>query len=250
MAYPLKIYKRIGDLRKVSDKDFTATIAIYVDGFIEDAIACLKAIKTNTAEDVAIYVVITGTPELLDIAEQIDARTFITQITEGVGYGDAINALIKFANSKFVVVMDPSSIFEGDVMAPVIAELNKEEFCAVGWRGGLVNTEDGWSSVDDKGPGEVDVLFSYFLAVNRQDAISCGGFNARAIYYRNADIEFSLRLRHAQGRLLQMELPLRQERHHGYYDADETFRDEQSRKTYDRILDRFRGKSEILAPRR
>jgi hypothetical protein len=47
-----------------------------------------------------------------------------------------------------------------------------------------------------------------------------------------------------------MDLPLKQERHHGYYDTDETFRDEQSKKNYDRILERFRGKNEILAPRR
>jgi hypothetical protein len=135
-------------------------------------------------------------------------------------------------------------------MTPVLAKLREGEFMAVGWRGGLVNIDDEWRSVDDMGPGEVDVLFSYFLVVNRQDAIACGGFNARAIYYRNADTEFSLRLRHAQGRLLQIDLPLRQDRHHGYYDTDEAFRDEQSRKNYDRILDRFRGKDEILAPRR
>ena len=98
--------------------------------------------------------------------------------------------------------------------------------------------------------GEVDVLFSYFLALNRDYAIECGGFNNRAIYYRNADIEFSLRLRQAHGKLLQIELPLEQARHHGYYDTDPTYRDEQSKKTYDRILERFRGKNEILVARR
>ena len=47
-----------------------------------------------------------------------------------------------------------------------------------------------------------------------------------------------------------MELPLEQARHHGYYDTDEAYRDEQSKKTYDRILERFRGKTEILVERR
>ena len=135
-------------------------------------------------------------------------------------------------------------------MAPVLAELNKGEFSAVGWRGGLVNTDDEWRSVDDKGAGEVDVLFSYFLAFNCDDATNAGGFNNRAIYYRNADIEFSLRLRHSNGRLLQIDLPLEQARHHGYYDTEEEFREVQSKKNYDRILERFRGKSAILSPRR
>jgi len=57
-------------------------------------------------------------------------------------------------------------------------------------------------------------------------------------------------LRQSRGRLLQMELPLEQARHHGYYDTDEAYRDEQSKKTYDRILERFRGKTEILVERR
>jgi hypothetical protein len=146
--------------------------------------------------------------------------------------------------------MDPSTRFTGDAMAPVLAELNSGQFNAVGWRGGLVNTEDEWRSVDDKGAGEVDVLFSYFMAFNCLDATNAGGFNNRAIYYRNADMEFSLRLRHSDGRLLQIDLPLEQARHHGYYDTDEEFREVQSKKNYDRILERFRGKSAILSPRR
>ena len=71
-----------------------------------------------------------------------------------------------------------------------------------------------------KVPGEVDVLFSYFMAFNRAAMIEVGGFNPRALYYRNADMEYSLKIRQAGGKLLQMELPLMQERHHGYHDTD------------------------------
>jgi hypothetical protein len=146
--------------------------------------------------------------------------------------------------------MDPSTLFTGDAITPALQKLNEGEFSAVGWRGGLVNVDDEWRSVDDKGDGEVDVLFSYFMALNVEHALGASGFNARALYYRNADIEFSLRLRQSRGRLLQMNLPLEQARHHGYYDTDESYRDEQSKKTYDRILERFRGKNEILIERR
>jgi hypothetical protein len=146
--------------------------------------------------------------------------------------------------------MDPSTIFTGDAITPTITKLAEKEFSAVGWRGGLVNIEDEWRSVDNKGEGEVDVLFSYFLGLNKDHALEAGAFNIRAIYYRNADIEFGLKLRQAQGRLWQLDLPLKQERHHGYQDTDPTYRDEQSKKNYDRILARFRGKNEILSPRR
>jgi hypothetical protein len=97
---------------------------------------------------------------------------------------------------------------------------------------------------------EVDVLFSYFMAFNREAMTQVGGFNPRAVYYRNADIEFSLKIRQAGGKLLQMDLPLTQGRHHGYHDADPDYRDAQSKKTFDRILEKYRGKEAILSPRR
>jgi GT2 family glycosyltransferase len=250
MSVPFKVYKRIGDLRKLSAKDFSTTILIYADSFIADSKISIEAAKANSAPDVAIYFLISGQPELGDIASVIDERTYIVQITEGVGWGEAMNALIKLANSPYVVVMDPSTIFTGDAITPTITKLAEKEFSAVGWRGGLVNIEDEWRSVDEKGEGEVDVLFSYFLGLNKDHALEAGAFNIRAIYYRNADIEFGLKLRQAQGRLWQLDLPLKQERHHGYHDTDPTYRDEQSKKNYDRILARFRGKNEILSPRR
>jgi hypothetical protein len=185
-----------------------------------------------------------------ELVEEIDLQFQAISITENFGWGENANALLKNISSKFLVIMDPSTRFTGNAMSLVSAELSKGEYSAIGWRGGLVNTEDEWRSVDDKGAGEVDVLFSYFLALNIADATNAGGFNNRAIYYRNADIEFSLRLRQANGRLLQMDLPLEQARHHGYYDTDEEFREIQSKKNYDRILERFRGKNTILSPRR
>ena len=221
-------------------------IAMIVDGFTADAAETVRTIKAHC--QTPIVALVTSDPAKL--IEEIDLQFQLIAITENFGWSENANALLKNISSKYLVIMDPSTRFTGDAMAPVLAELSKGEFSAVGWRGGLVNTEDEWRSVVDKGAGEVDVLFSYFLAFNCADATNAGGFNNRAIYYRNADIEFSLRLRHSSGRLLQMDLPLEQARHHGYYDTDEQFREIQSKKNYDRILERFRGKSAILSPRR
>jgi hypothetical protein len=221
-------------------------ITIIVDGFIADALDAVRTIKANTKTPIVALVI--GDPA--ELVDEIDLQFQIVAITENFGWGENTNALLKNLSTKYMLIMDPSTRFLGDAIAPVLAELNKGEFSAVGWRGGLVNTDDEWRSVDDKGPGEVDVLFGYFMAFDCADATNAGGFNNRAIYYRNADMEFSLRLRNVNGRLLQMELPLEQARHHGYYDTDPEFREVQSKKNYDRILERFRGKSAILSPRR
>jgi hypothetical protein len=184
------------------------------------------------------------------LVDELDARTSLVQVNENFGWGENANALLRNITSDYVIILDPSTTFTGDAITPVLEELKKREFVAVGWRGGLVNLEDDWRSTDDKGPGEVDVLFSYFFAMHREDALAARGFSNRALFYRNADIEFSLTLRHSNGRLLQMDLPLEQGRHHGYHDSDPEYRDAQSKKNYDRILERFRGKTAILSPRR
>ena len=62
MSAPFKVYKRIGDLRKLSAKDFSATILIYADGFIEDAITSINAAKANSTDDIAVYLLISGDP--------------------------------------------------------------------------------------------------------------------------------------------------------------------------------------------
>ncbi len=247
---PFPIVSRVGDLRKFTDKTFESSIAIIADGYIDDLIAAISSAKEYAPVGCAILVLISGKPELRSIAAQVDARTFIAQVQEGVGWGEAANALLKYSPAPYLIIMDPSTRLLADAVTPTIVALSTGDWAAVGWRGGLINIADEWRSVEDKGPGEVDVLFSYFLGLNRESAIESGGFNNRATFYRNADIEFSLRLRQSRGNLLQMDLPLEQARHHGYYDTDPSFRDEQSKKNYDRILERFRGKNEILVARR
>jgi hypothetical protein len=247
---PFPVYERIGDLRFFTEKRFPIAVSLVLDGFVDDAITSIQAIKKYSPVDTAILIVVNGKPELGTLATELDERTFIAQINMGCGWAEAQNAALKLAPAPYLVVMDPSTIFTGDAITPTLQKLNEGDFSAVGWRGGLVNVDDEWRSVEDKGDGEVDVLFSYFMTLNVEHALGASGFNARALYYRNADIEFSLRLRQSRGRLLQMSLPLEQARHHGYYDTDENYRDEQSKKTYDRILERFRGKNEILIERR
>mgnify|MGYP000944123975 FL=1 len=233
------------DIRPI-DLERETTVALIVEGFTDDALESVEAIKANS--DCGVVILSIGDPGAL--VQVMDSRTYLFAVKPGAGWGDCANTLLAKIQSKYVVIMDPSTRFIGDAITPVVAELEKGEYVAVGWRGGLINVDDEWRSVDDKGDGEVDVLFSYFMALNREAVLETGGFNLRALYYRNADMEFSLKVRQAGGRLLQMELPLEQGRHHGYHVADPDYREAQSKKNYDRILERFRGKSAILSPRR
>ena len=245
---PKKLYITLAyprDIRSI-DLEKDVTVGLIVDGFTEDALETVMTIKAHS--DCAVAIISIG--DAGSLFEQMDKRTYLISVNPGAAWGDCANVFLEKVQSKHVIIMDPSTRFIGDAITPVVQELEKGEYVAVGWRGGLINTEDEWRSVDDKGSGEVDVLFSYFMAFNRLAMIEVGGFNPRALYYRNADIEYSLKIRQAGGKLLQMELPLTQERHHGYHDVDPEYREVQSKKNYDRILDKYRGKSAILSPRR
>jgi len=225
-----------------------ATVAIVADGFQEDLVQCVKSVREYS--NVPIHVFTSGKEN----KNLCDPLLEFTPFHGGwqknkLGWGHSVQHLLHTIETQYVVLMDPSTQFVGDAISPAIAEADKG-YVAVGWKGGLINLEDEWRSVDDKGDGEVDVLFSYFMIVNRQFAIDAGGANTSATYYRNADLEMTLSLRAHGGKLLQMALPLTQGRHHGYHDVDSEYRDKNSKKNYQRLLDRFRGRNDILAPRR
>ena len=225
-----------------------AKVAIVADGFQEDLVQCVKSVREYS--NVPIHVFTSGKEN----KNLCDPLLEFTPFHGGwqknkLGWGHSVQHLLHTIETQYVVLMDPSTQFIGDAISPAIAEANKG-YVAVGWKGGLINLEDEWRSVDDKGDGEVDVLFSYFMIVNRQFAIDAGGANTSATYYRNADLEMTLSLRAHGGKLLQMALPLTQGRHHGYHDVDSEYRDKNSKKNYQRLLDRFRGRNDILAPRR
>jgi hypothetical protein len=217
-------------------------ICLIADGFFDDLEKCIASIAKFT--DTPISVFASGKEN-----KEAESRFGATWQKNKLGWGHTLNHFLKESNEKYLVIMDPSTNFLGD---PIPATLEKLEsgYVGVGWRGGLVNTDDDWRSVDDRGAGEVDVLFSYYFGMDREFALAAGGANPSATYYRNADIELSLALRAAGGKLWQLDLPLEQGRHHGYHDVDPEYREKKSKDNYNRILERFRGQSDILSPRR
>jgi hypothetical protein len=110
---------------------------------------------------------------------------------------------------------------------------------AAGWRG--ADPDPDLTSFHDAGPGEVTALLSYLMAVRTQAAVEVGGLPAGARYYRNADLEFSLRLGKLGKLVVPAEpLPVSQAAHRGYHDADPQYRDAESKRNYRRVLNLLR----------
>jgi hypothetical protein len=222
-------------------------ICIIAEGFTEDLISCVSSITVHTNTPISIYA--NGKSNWLPDGIFIGNQISVMQEKNPLGWGNVINYFLNTYVEDYLLIMDPSTKFINDPIPMTISAL-ESGYQGVGWKGGLVNLEDEWRSTEDKGAGEVDVLFSYYFALDRKFALLAGGANPSAKYYRNADLELSLAIRSVGGKLMQLDLPLEQGRHHGYHDVDPDYRDKNSRKNYQRILERFRGKNEILSPRR
>ena len=220
-------------------------ICLIADTFFEDFSQCVASVRAHTQTPISIFASGKETQKV----ETLFPGENVTWQKNKLGWGHSVNHFLNSVTEKYVVIMDPSTNFTGDAIAPVVAKLD-EGYNGVGWRGGLVNVEDEWRSVDDRGEGDVDVLFSYFFAIDREFALKAGGANPSATYYRNADIEMSLAMRTTGGKLFQMDLPLIQGRHHGYHDVEPDYREKKSKENYNRILEKYRGRTDILSARR
>jgi hypothetical protein len=93
----------------------------------------------------------------------------------------------------------------------LLQELEKGEYVAVGWRGGLINTlRMNGAALMTRVAGEVDVLvLSYFMAFNREAMHSKFGdliLVLSIIEMQILNTRCNYVIRQAGGRLLQMEL--------------------------------------------
>jgi hypothetical protein len=230
-----------------------ACVGLIVEGWPDDIRTFIESVLTHTQFPVIALDLgnIDGAGDAVHaLTVEHPDRVEAFHLSGSIGWAEATMALLQLNPTPIHIVADPSSVLDGDALTPLISALDDKSVVAAGWRGANVDVSDGWRSVSDAGPGEVDVLLSYLFAVRRDAAIAAPP-HPKARFYRNADLEWSLALREAGGRLVvpAMDLPVHQERHRGYHDSDAQMRDKESRKTYDRLLQRFRGKDHLLAPR-
>ena len=166
--------------------------------------------------------------------------------TLAVGIADFMASSLPAAATT-LALEPPSPGQSGNALTPVLACFDDPAVVGAGWRG--VAVQDGWREFADAGPGEVEALLGYLFAVRRSAALATP-LPPKARFYRNADMEWSFLLREAGGRLLVPagDLPVRQDRHRGYHDSDPAVRDRESKRTYDRFLQRFRGREDLRLP--
>ena len=253
---PFDVFATLRDVESVIAAPLVITVI--ADGWPDDLDTCVGSLIEHSPTDAVILVIDCGNVEGVgeraeDWAKANPERVRVVHLERTLtelGWAAVVSTAIDISSCEVFAVMDMSTILEGEAFPALLAELESEEVIATGWKGVNVDVDDGWRSFTPADGGEVDAVLGYLMVLKR-DAIEDVRPNPKAKFYRNADMEWSLALRHAGGLIAvpAVELPIRQDRHHGYHDSDPGYRDKQSKKTYDRLLQQFRGRTEILAPR-
>jgi hypothetical protein len=233
---PYDVHDRVTDLPDRSDQPDTrpVTVAILAEGWPDDVRRCADSVRMHT--DAYVLILDAGTGFTYDGAE-------VLHLAAHPGWAAARTALLRADTATVHVALDPSVELSGDAITPVLRTFDDPAVAVAGGWG--VNVADDWLSFHDAEPGEVDAILGYLLAVRRSAALATPP-HPKARFYRNADMEWSFALREAGGRAVMTEpLPALKHRHRGYHDTDPAYRDKESKRTYDRFLQRFRGRDDL-----
>lgn len=232
----------------------TTVVLVIVDGWPDDVLISLSALLKHAPSEVRVMAVDCGNVdgaglvvhELAKVHVNLDEFHFAQTLPE-LGWANVVNAAAAVSSSEFFAVMDLSTIWEGDALTPLMGVFADPQIALTGWRAVNVDVNQEWREFTAATTGSVDAILGYFLIVRTSVAREIGP-DPKAKFYRNADMEWSLAIRAAgyEVAIPEGELPMRQERHHGYHDSDPDYREKQSKKTYDRLLQKFRKSPEIL----
>ena len=238
---PYDVHDRVTDLPDRSAEPDTrpVTVSLIAEGWPDDERRCVDAVLAHT--DAHVLVLDAGEGFTHDGAE-------VLHLAAHPGWAAARTALLKADTATVHVALDPSIELTGDAITPVLRAFDDPDVVVAGGWG--VDAATDWLSFADAAPGECDAMLGYLFAVRRAAALATPP-HPKARFYRNADMEWSFALREATGgRCVMTEpLPAVKHRHRGYHDSDPEYRDRESKKTYDRFLQRFRGRDDLRANR-
>jgi glycosyltransferase involved in cell wall biosynthesis len=228
------------------------SVIVHVLGWPDDVRRALASLAAHCATtDYEVVLVDDGAGSeagrALEELAAADARVRVLHLDAPVGFGAAMNLGMGQATGRVLVWLDPHVEATGDLLGPLLAALAEPQTgVAGGW--GVVSHSMLDFEADD-GP-EVDAIEGYLLAVPRRIAASVP-LDPRHRYYRNADLDFSFAVRDRDAgpdrlRALRVDVPARRHRHRAYHETDPAERDRASKKNYNRFLERWKRRTDLL----
>jgi GT2 family glycosyltransferase len=184
----------------------------------------------------------TGAPSLDDAVAGLPASVLRTSAR--FGWADAANLGLRRTRGAVLVLLDASVEPRGEFLAPLLRAFDD---ASVGLAGPWGMTSSDGRHFQDAGPGRVDALQAYCLAVRREALAAVGGFDARFRFYRNADLDLSFAIRDRGWTAVAVEgLPLERHEHRGWSAVPAEERDRLSKRNFYRFLDHWGRRPDLL----
>jgi Glycosyl transferase family 2 len=217
------------------------TVVLVATDWPEDLDRAVGALRLLAPERTSVVVVADAPSEDQEAALADVEGAELVRTSVRLGLAAALNAGIRRAAGRIVIVLDTSVEPTGDIFTPLVRALDDPSVAvAGGW--GIVS--DDLRRFRDAPAGDVDAVEGYAMAFRREDAIARGPLDERFRFYRNLDIWWSLVLRDEgedgpPRRAVAVEIPAVRHEHRGWTSLPDAERDRLSKRNFYRILDRF-----------
>jgi cysteinyl-tRNA synthetase len=223
------------------------TLLTVIHGWQPDAERWLVSVFTHSKADFeAVIVDNSGEPRIAGwLAKRSAERLRVITLSPQLGFSAAVNAGIDAAAGQVVVLFDPGVELKGDAVTPLVQTLADPSVVVAGPYG--LRGKGSLKEFEESAGPDVDAIEAYCMAFRREAAQAVGGFDPKFRFYRNADIEFSFRLRDRGGRALAVAgLPIDRHEHRLWESTDPKERERLSRRNLYRFLDRWGKRDDLL----
>jgi glycosyltransferase involved in cell wall biosynthesis len=189
-----------------------------------------------------------GTSEWLEELARTNSRVRVIHTDHVIGEAAVKNIGLKQARGRIVVIVAPWVEVRGEVLASITSWVAKREVGIVGPWG--VRTNDLHRFHALRKPGLADAMQDYMFAFKRSLLPKVGLMRECFRFYRNLDLDFSFQVKD-KGYLVVADpsLPVVKHAHKGWLALEEDEREAMSRKNFNRFLDRWRGRFDLLSSR-
>ena len=242
---------RPADVRSVLEDPPTDDVSVHwvVEGWPGDVVRAIGSFREHRGDRRVRYVVadVTGTaPETFGVGERDDVEMIALEADSG--WGAALNAGVRHATGRIVLLMDGSIEVAGDVIGPLERALDDPDVGIVG-PFGLV-THDLREFEGAAGPGPCDAIEGYCMAMRRDVLVDVEGVDERFRWYRTADVELSFRVKDRGLRTEVVPVPVIRHEHRMWFETEPAERARWSKRNFYRFLDRWRDRWDlVLDPR-
>jgi cysteinyl-tRNA synthetase len=168
-------------------------------------------------------------------------------LRDHVGFGAGRNLGLRLAGGRILVVCDTSVEVTGDLVEALDVWLADDRVGLVGRWGVVTNNGFDFEPAD----GDVDGVEAYLMAM-RRDVLEGGScFDPKFRWYRNADLDFSFRVRaEALRTVVDPALPVVRHGHRLWESTPEAEREEASRRNFFRFRDHWASRPDLFTRRR